>query len=52
LLNGYIINENNERQDLYTVWDVPEFLKANKQEIDYFKILQQSGISQREQQWP
>jgi glycosyltransferase involved in cell wall biosynthesis len=36
--NGYIINENDENQDLYTVWNVPEFLGASKQEIDFFKI--------------
>lgn len=41
--NGHLINENNERQDLFTVWDVPEFLGANKQEIDYFKIFATIG---------
>ncbi|WEK68447.1 MAG: glycosyltransferase family 2 protein [Candidatus Chryseobacterium colombiense] len=41
--NGYLINENNERQDFHTVWDVPEFLKADKQEIDYFKIFATIG---------
>lgn len=41
--NGHIINENNQKQDLYTVWDVPEFLYANKQEIDYFKIFATIG---------
>ncbi len=41
--NGYIINESDQKQDLYTVWDVPEFLGANKQEIDYFKIFATIG---------
>jgi len=41
--NGYIINENNQTQDLYTVWDVPEFLEENKQDIDYFKIFATIG---------
>lgn len=41
--NGFIINESNQKQDLYTVWDVPEFLETNKQEIDYFKIFATIG---------
>ena len=41
--NGHIIDETDQKQDLYTVWDVPEFLKVNKQEIDYFKIFATIG---------
>lgn len=36
--NGCIIDENSSQQNLYTVWDVPNFLSENKKEIDYFKI--------------
>lgn len=36
--NGFIIDENSSQQNLYTVWDVPNFLSENKKEIDYFKI--------------
>ncbi|AZB31715.1 glycosyltransferase family 2 protein [Chryseobacterium balustinum] len=41
--NGFIIDENSLQQNLYTVWDVPNFLSENKKEIDYFKIFATIG---------
>lgn len=41
--NGFIIDENSLQQNLYTVWDVPNFLSENKKEIDYFKVFATIG---------
>lgn len=41
--NGFIIDEDGLRKDLYTVWDVPGFLSENKKEINYFRIFSTIG---------
>lgn len=37
--NGYALDGNNNRIERYSLWDVPEFLRQKKLEVDYFKII-------------
>jgi glycosyltransferase involved in cell wall biosynthesis len=41
--NGYCIDENSTVQEKYSVWDVPEFLREENIEFDYFKIISYIG---------
>jgi glycosyltransferase involved in cell wall biosynthesis len=41
--NGFIINENGNKLEKYTVWDVPILITENNQKIDYFKIFNTIG---------
>ncbi len=41
--NGFIIDENSNKLEKYTVWDAPQLLAKNNQEIDYFKIFNTIG---------
>jgi len=41
--NGFIIDEHSQKQEVYTVWDVPKFLQETKHPIDYFKIFSTIG---------
>ena len=37
--NGYCINDNFQVEEKYAIWDVPEFLKNKKIEINYFNLI-------------
>ena len=37
--NGYCINDNSKIEEKYAIWDVPEFLKNKKNEINYFNLI-------------
>jgi glycosyltransferase involved in cell wall biosynthesis len=37
--NGFCIDENNNVHEKYAIWDVPSFLKEQKIEFEYFKII-------------
>lgn len=37
--NGYCINENNEIEEKYAIWDVPQILRENNIEVDYYKLI-------------
>lgn len=41
--NGYGINEEGALLDLYSLWDVPAFLKEKKIEVNYFHLIAFSG---------
>lgn len=41
--NGFIIDENSNKIEKYTVWDVPQFLNKNDKEIDFFRIFNTIG---------
>lgn len=41
--NGFIIDENSNNLEKYTVWDAPQLLAKNNQEIDYFKVFNTVG---------
>ena len=41
--NGYCIDEKSVVQEKYAVWDVPEFLRKQNIEVDYFKIMSYAG---------
>lgn len=37
--NGYCINENSERQQQNSLWDIPEYFKSHIIDFDYFKMI-------------
>ena len=37
--NGFCIDENGVVHDKYAIWDVPQFLKDEKVEFDYFELI-------------
>lgn len=37
--NGFCINEKSEIQEKYSLWDIPEFLREEKLNFDYFDII-------------
>ena len=37
--NGYCINEKSEVIEKYALWDVPEFLRHENVNVDYFKLI-------------
>ncbi len=39
--NGFCIDENSKIHEKYSIWDVPEFLREQKKEVNYFKIISQ-----------
>jgi len=41
--NGFCMNDNSNILDLYTIWDVPGFLKEEQVPFDYFKLITQVG---------
>ncbi|WP_426274291.1 glycosyltransferase family 2 protein [Chryseobacterium sp. S-02] len=41
--NGYLIDDNNNKLEKYTVWDVPQILKQNRNSINYFKVFCTAG---------
>lgn len=41
--NGFCMDDHSKPLDLYTIWDVPGFLKEEKIACDYFKLITQVG---------
>jgi glycosyltransferase involved in cell wall biosynthesis len=41
--NGYCMDENSEILDRYTIWDVPEFLRQEKLDFDYYSLITEVG---------
>lgn len=41
--NGACIDENSNPIDYYTIWDIPQFLKLQNININYFKTITQVG---------
>ncbi len=39
--NGFCIDENSKIHEKYSIWDVPEFLREQKKEVNYFEIISQ-----------
>lgn len=41
--NGFCMNDASEIQDVYTIWDVPKFLKEERIAFDAFALISQVG---------
>ncbi len=41
--NGFCINDKSKILEKYSIWDVPEFLRTHKLEVDYFKLISYVG---------
>lgn len=41
--NGFGINSKGQKLDVMTIWDVPEFIRKKKNEIDYFSMIAYIG---------
>lgn len=41
--NGYCINEKSVKQEKYSVWDAPQFLKEKNIDFNYFSIISRAG---------
>lgn len=41
--NGFCMDDNSNVLDLYTIWDVPGFLKQEQVPFEYFKLITQVG---------
>lgn len=41
--NGTCIDENSEILNRYTIWDVPEFLRQEKLDFDYYSLITEVG---------
>lgn len=41
--NGYCINDKSKILEKYAIWDVPEFLREQNIDIDYFKLISYVG---------
>lgn len=41
--NGYGIDDSGKKLDVITIWDLPQFLKEKKIELDYFRMISYVG---------
>jgi glycosyltransferase involved in cell wall biosynthesis len=41
--NGFCMDENSEILNRYTIWDVPEFLREEKLNFDYYSLITEVG---------